>query len=163
MLAIQAERFEVLRLLLEMACAEDATNEYNEEKNSEQGPVECRHILMMQSSQWWEETRLEHSSNASTVFLVIQAISRLGAPLLDIDATTEAATSFTLQVADAVLDTLVRQPNASWTYYEVLNASASDEFETAVDQIMLGNLVEPKFRVGCSRAPSPAVRPLLNA
>jgi nuclear pore complex protein Nup188 len=124
MLAIQAERFEVLRLLLEMACAEDATND------RQQLLELCGGIRrMLESSLFPPLAGLHHQDMPALhrpllriLFLVIQAISRLGAPLLDIDATTEAATSFTLQVADAVLDTLVRQPNASWTYYEDLGA-----------------------------------------
>ena len=124
MLAIQSERLELLRLLLEMACSEDATNDRQQLLNLCVGVRKIIESSLFPPLASLHQKGLPalHRPLLRIVFLVIQAISRLGAPILSIDATIESATSFTLDVADTVLDNLVSRSDAPWTLSEDLGS-----------------------------------------
>ena len=114
MLAIQVERLDILVILLEMACAESA------ESDSEQLTEVCsntRRILENPSfppmaSLRHSELPALHKPILRILFLVLQALFRSKAQATNIDSTITAATSFTLQAANVVLDELIRRPNA---------------------------------------------------
>ena len=111
-LSIQAERLEILVVLLEMACSDAAVIEEDRLVEIWRNIRRVLETGNFSSSLRHAHLPPLHKPMLRILSLLLESLPRTENPIFELDSAIEAATVFALDAADFVLEGLVRQPNA---------------------------------------------------